>query len=684
MSSNIKFDKETLVKHRFWIGLGLFVPLWLVAWLVLWLTVSDEVTKTKEAYAKSLKDIETVKDPKTTFYTTPMTEKKGKLTGRKETLWVEVWNTQSNIPIEWPTNDKAPQLAKLASAPFMSPINDDAALGITGTSARQEFRDVIYEEYRNAKRDEFTRLAGPISMDFESVIEMPPIAENRQHLPTDEEIWLTQENVWVKRELLRIIRNTIDTIAYFHPVEPSGKEEPLPEKTVARRRYRNSNWELELLLKRGDNNRLLISKTSTLKNVNRAKRTMLLRDVQIWVTQTSATDPNKLVPGPVIKIQGEPVPWNQKVPIGAEDVRVDNYTFSEKQPIWATQYFTWSTTPIKQIDTMLLGYQSSRTAFQELRSYKGEDTTADAAAAAPAAAPASTAAATATNTGAAAAAGAPAPAPGAAPAAGGKNQSPLGIDPKRYIQVTGQVRRIPVGLVLVIDQEYIEDLMAQFVNSRLRFQPTQVQWQQDTRGLRPPEEAPKDGERRPNIAGMPRPGGPGGLIPPPPGVGMPEGPMMGGAGPGPGVGMMMGMQNRMASMMMGGGMQPIGMMPGGIPGVSPVPGQSTPGTGEETDPNLVEFALYGIISLYDRFIPQAASDSQPGAAPQPGAQQPPANQPAAPVAPGAEPTPGQQPKPDAAPKADEKKDAAPKADEKKNESKPAGGEAPKAGENKGS
>src|SRR6516165_1935229 len=160
MSSNIKFDKETLIKHRFWIALGIFVPLWLVAWLILWLSVSDAVETTKKAYEKSLKDIETVKDPKTTHYTTPMTAKQGQLTRRKNTLWKEVWKTQGDIPIEWPTDEKTPQIAQLANAPFMSPIKDGSV------RERQEYRDVIYDEYRKAKRREFTDIAGPISMEF--------------------------------------------------------------------------------------------------------------------------------------------------------------------------------------------------------------------------------------------------------------------------------------------------------------------------------------------------------------------------------------------------------------------------------------------------------------------------------------------------------------------------------------
>src|SRR5262249_58279609 len=124
--------------------LGVFVPLWLVSWLVLWLSVSDAVEAKKVEYQKSVTAIEGVKDPKTTYYTNPMNEKKGTLVGRKDTLWSEVWNTQGNLMADWPFDNKTPQLAAMANAPFGSPIKDDDKLGITATSVRQDYRDFLY------------------------------------------------------------------------------------------------------------------------------------------------------------------------------------------------------------------------------------------------------------------------------------------------------------------------------------------------------------------------------------------------------------------------------------------------------------------------------------------------------------------------------------------------------------
>src|SRR5207245_11793190 len=112
MSSNVKFDKETLIKHRFWIALGVFAPLWLVAWLILLLSVSGDVAKTRVAYDQSMKDIDKVTNPKTAAFTTPLNEKKDKLEGRKKEVWFEVRSSQEkdSIDTDCPANDRAQQL----------------------------------------------------------------------------------------------------------------------------------------------------------------------------------------------------------------------------------------------------------------------------------------------------------------------------------------------------------------------------------------------------------------------------------------------------------------------------------------------------------------------------------------------------------------------------------------------
>ena len=110
--------------------------------------------------------------------------------------------------------------------------------------------------------------------------------------------------------------------------------------------------------------------------------------------------------------------------------------------------------------------------------------------------------------------------------------TPNGIDRDRYIDVGSQdrsggdkiyiVRRLPVALVLVLDQEYISDVLTALANSYLRIQTTQVHWQHLPTGtVKPPQ---PDAEGDADAAG-PEGSRPAGVAP---GVGRTGRPPMGG------------------------------------------------------------------------------------------------------------------------------------------------------------
>jgi len=173
---------------------------------------------------------------------------------------------------------------------------------------------------------------------------------------------------------------------------------------------------------------------------------------------------------------------------------------------------------------------------------------------------------------------------------------------KRYLPdagaVTGQppsVRRMPVAVVVVVDQAHMQDILLAFANSPLRFQITQVTWRR-YRGndLTNPNAATSAGgdddinfgTGRNNITGSSDPDSRPGGSPPPMPMGGP--PPMGGPGP-----------------------VPSGPGPGGSP---PGPGGSPPGPGSSggsTPPSTVSDAqvtsglvvlnVYGIISIYEKF-----------------------------------------------------------------------------------
>ena len=149
-------------------------------------------------------------------------------------------------------------------------------------------------------------------------------------------------------------------------------------------------------------------------------------------------------------------------------------------------------------------------------------------------------------------------------------------------------------------EPHIHDVLTAVANSRLRVQITQVQLQH-AEGIRP---GASGDALAGGPGGMPGMMGPGGL-----GRGgdpdAPAGPGAAGAlGPGamqPG----MGGPGMAGPGMMGPGMAGPGMMGPGMPGMGGAPGFGY----EEADPNLVEMAVYGIASLYERFPPKPPADA---------------------------------------------------------------------------
>jgi hypothetical protein len=171
----------------------------------------------------------------------------------------------------------------------------------------------------------------------------------------------------------------------------------------------------------------------------------------------------------------------------------------------------------------------------------------------------------------------------AAPAAGATSNANVtlnGIQRMRYLQETDQVRRMPIGIVLIVDQGHVQDVIRAFANSRLRFQNTQVHYKRfrDAIALDDPNTA----EPPPAF------GGPGaGLLRPEEVIRERRGNREPGlAGPGRG--------NR-----------PIGgNMPAGDHGAS---------ADDDNSANLVELTIYGLISLYERYPPKpSAGQPAPG------------------------------------------------------------------------
>jgi hypothetical protein len=597
-----KADKDALKKNLFWILLGVFLVGWLVAMLLVLMSSDSNPQKNWEA-AKG--KIGGVRDPKNESFNAPWNTYKAEASGHKDKVWEAGWQKQKDM-YTWPLN-----MVNKPNYPSDKLGNNDS----DDLERRSSFRN---DEYKTQFAG-LDQLVNPVtfSPSFEAVF--PAQVWNPRTAPTREEIWLAQEDFWVRREMLYIVLDTLNKVAQFENitaqrVDPKAK---LPDGVEARRVYRNANWELDLLfVKNKERPGLFISRDSTIKNVNRTQKTQYL--ASLTSPAGSPGVPFRFYhPGGasrVIRIAGEPLSFEQVAKLGVDyDLSPVNVSaaVAGKDPrfnLEVQQVLEWETSPIRQIDALEVALHSHRTVtwglklneeLKKLDPLPEKPETTDSGGAiggAPGGA----------------AGGAPAMPDGMGMGTPGGMGSPGGvaaatvdathinnIPRHRYMHITKQCRHLPIGMRVVIDQSHIHDFLGAVGNSSLRIQITQVNFH--------------------HIPTPPRPGksGNSGTTP---GAGYPVGPgMPGNAGspgsdeedrirPGPGTGF------RPPSFPMPGRGPGVGMFPGGAgwrPGDDYTGGGLNPGVGRpvettsiiQDNAKLVELTVYGVATLYERYPP---------------------------------------------------------------------------------
>lgn len=252
------------------------------------------------------------------------------------------------------------------------------------------------------------------------------------------------------------------------------------------------------------------------------------------------------------------------------------------------QKLTWRSTPIKRIDRLEVGKSahehSDRLKTMPLMAYNfklkdplGQNNTPQPSAAAGGAGDGGSAGLG--GTGGPSSAGiSGGPGQGSAAQSGNPVTANQAIPINRYIQVSSELRRMPVALVMVVDATAITDIIAAMSNSKLRFQVTMAPW------VRVPNLGRPGG---PIIAGASMPSGNSGT---PASGGAVSGTNMSGAGGGRGT----------AGVAGGGG--------SGAGGSTTVTGQAGTGNanrpssgnlGLEDDSSVVELQIYGIVTIYE-------------------------------------------------------------------------------------
>jgi hypothetical protein len=562
----MKVDKETLVKHHFWILLGIVAPLVLIALCTLWFGAASDIKKKEDEFEKMKKQLADLKNKsgiKNTHWVNVLEQKEKKVADQKDKVWKEVWEAQSDL-MTWP-QALANEYEWLGRLYF---LDDFYPPEVQDTTLRLRISSKFKDQYVNTgayqtQIEPLVNIVDPVDAKghgtvqyaggWQSIITHVP-KWPASPPPTVEQIWLAQEDLWVQRELLNVIKESNTFLSKY-------KKEPNPPKAAKneldRQVFTNPYWKLELTLEQ-DQVRWQIT--------NLGKQIQPL-GMRYLIKFTGSNTPNPIL------VDGEPLAPRHSTKGEEKRIKVVGRTRLEE----VRQELNWRTAPVKRIDKLALAWHSQRTSTRALQGPPakegegGDGTTAST----------------------------EQPSGGAdndmaammgAMSAMGKRQQMMGagglggqstelIQRIRYMDFGPQVRRMAVGMVLIVDQAHIQDVLAAFANSKLRMQITQVHWQHYAGSIKPPIM---------EMAGAP-PGAPGSNLGSVPASGEDDVRPRGGV------------PSALAGKFRPGGTPGAGMSFG-----QPFAGAQSMSFGSASDEptNLVELAVYGIGSLYQRYPPK--------------------------------------------------------------------------------
>ena len=597
-----KFDKDAMMKQKFWILLGVFALLWLVCLSFVVVNAGGPIDEAKKNYDAAKLAIGKNTHPKNDSFLPPWENYGKTFTKHKNTVWKVAWEgdkPNETLPTGqhpwpgqggmyvWPEDQGHPLNSRLLypDSPFEVPLRDWYK---TKDAYGKQFADLRTELQPDggapAKGQPPAPPLGAVAFkgSYDSAgyyAVMNPIDfEDSAHTrtPDSEECWLAQEDFWVKRELLYVVRDAMRMAAHLDPVADAKAKEDAPAKdakdakVLGRQVFRNASWEVTLVFDKDDKGQLRISPDSRIKNVHVSHREQTLGNPSVpidgaffWIHQGES-------PGRTFHFEGEKVPWDKERPLG-----VDNgYQLSAidpMKPVELEQVFDRGDTPIASIEEIRIPYVSNRNAhrplvaappkrFGKTEAVADKTKTADASSSSlpmGVAPPISSGGPSMMQMGGMGAMGGQ----GGASSTGAAQSTPdrtsnIGLDRARYLFVTDQSRHLPLAMTLTVDQSHLHEILVAVANSRLRFQTTQVEFRRQPAG--------------------------------------------GGASTGPGSNMSPSTGLTPSSMPAEGPMPTPSFRPPAFGGGAPGATAATMTTPAFDNPNLVEVTIYGIASLYER------------------------------------------------------------------------------------
>ncbi|MBI1915636.1 MAG: hypothetical protein HYS12_13025 [Planctomycetes bacterium] len=605
----MKIDKEFLLKNQFWIALGSAGVLILGSLGVLLLGAGPRASSARANYTEFESKLKTQKDFKNEAFKKPWDERKGEFSSRKDKVWADAYKTQDGLMTWPPDNTFFEDLEKRGH--FGDEIKGDELVLYRDKLYRSQFAS--FETFLRASSSDDAYL--PVAFDRKLLNEY---SWAKDKTPTVEECWLAQEEIWLRREVFRVLQAALDSMATFKEVKElhwnaavaavagvpvdalvkhspdlsraayqPRKLDPNPDKSkeLAKngvkesRLFRSHDWEVNLLLEEEPKNRdrLRISASSTIKNINPSRRPLYLgsstsEGLRLQVRQRqSTTSRGKPVYhySLVNRIVGVLLPYGEQLEFKSASGLDSSVTPARDFEL--VEVFDPATSPIKRLERLEIGEAAlahrlkvgfeMNTGPLAPKPEEGQGDKEQSSSAAPG------------GGGGAMPGGGGAMPGGDAGKKGDLAKTPNDIPRGRYILHNEVVRRIPIAFTVVLDQDYRNEVLTAVANSPLRIQTTQAYWaHRGETAVATTGGKSNDWVGGSSFGGMSGPGSSGSR---PPG---------GAAGP--------------------GGSQPAQQGSGQARPAQPGGTSDDAPAAAEGNRNLISLSVHGIATLYERFPPK--------------------------------------------------------------------------------
>lgn len=464
-----KNTNEALKKHHFWILAGA-APLFIFLAVIFMMSgVSGAIEEQKKVINAAVTEVQGTRPPGQGVID-DYEKQKSVLQKKKGELWLENWERQK-VFFSWPRGPRG-EFDKYQDLKFGERL-------VETTNEFEVFTRNYPEMFTEmAAKVRPTRFAG----GWQSVLRH--VSNWGQQTPRSNQLWMALEDVWVQRAMLEPIKEVNTEIATFTLV-------PGQERTPLKRRFSSRVWELNIEVVDQGQNKMLKGKLK-----NRTGQLQLLGQgnvmrLNVWLDNRPEAPP---IP---FEIQGEFVPGNGEIEIPPLFNHVLLPGVVPVEIAKVMQVLDDRTVPIRRIDRLVLGYKSSMHATAELQppAFWPEDATMSRVGGGMPGGPGSEAF---PGTEPGDSGGAPGPTRGMAGTGVGGGPGGPGIDGSagasgpgiasgppmtvlngnrlRYLEVTDQVRRMPVAFVIVVDQMFINDVLTAYSNSPFRFYIVQSHW----------------------------------------------------------------------------------------------------------------------------------------------------------------------------------------------------------------